>query len=91
MNTLIDMKHIEYISKLNLTIKEKQKFKLQLRSILEFFSQIDEANVKDIETSFHPCKIKNVWRKDEIKNWVWNPLKHTKHKENRYFNSPRIA
>lgn len=86
---LID--HICMIAKLELSDEEKEKYLKQLDDILQVFKEIDKVDTKDIEPSFHPLKIKNVWKEDEIKKTEWDPLENTVHKEEKYFKGPRIV
>ena len=63
---LID--HISKVSRLSLTEKEKEKYLKQLADILKTFKEIDEVDTENVEPSFHPLPLSNVWREDEVKN-----------------------
>ncbi len=86
---LID--HISKVSRLSLTEKEKEKYLKQLADILKTFKEIDEVDTENVEPSFHPLPLSNVWREDEVKKWKWDPLKNTEHKEEKYFKGPKIV
>ncbi len=83
--------HICEIARLDLSEDEKEKYLNQLADILQVFKEIDEVDTEGVEPSFHPLKIKNVWKKDETKKTEWNPLENTSHKEEKYFKGPRIV
>jgi len=85
------VEHVAKIARLSLTEQEIKKFTKQLEDILETFKEIGKVNTKNVEPSFHPQRIKNVWREDKPKKWKWNPLGNTKHKEDRYFKGPRAV
>lgn len=90
---IIDEKLVRYlakVSRLELSQEEQEKYVQQLKVILDSFKEIDEVDTTDIEPSFHPMEINDVLRKDQVKEWEWDPLVNTKHKEKRYFKGPRI-
>ena len=90
----IDEKLVEHVSKLarlELTKEEIEKFSREMEEILDAFKNIDEVNTEKVEPSFHPQKIKNVWREDKPEDWRWNPLENSRQKENKYFKGPRIV
>lgn len=90
---IIDEKLVRYlakVSRLELSQEEQEKYVQQLKVILDSFKEIDEVDTTDIEPSFHPMEINDVLRKDQVKEWEWDPLVNTKHKEERYFKGPRI-
>lgn len=85
------IEHICKIAKLELTEEEKERYLKQLDEILEVFKEIDKIDTTNIEPSFHPFKIKNIWREDDVKKIEWDPLENTVHKEENYFKGPRIV
>jgi aspartyl-tRNA(Asn)/glutamyl-tRNA(Gln) amidotransferase subunit C len=78
-------------ARLKLSDEEIEKFTKQLEDILQAFKEIDKVNTENVKPSFHPQEIKNVFRDDKAKEWKWNPLANTKHKEKKYFKGPRIV
>lgn len=85
------LEHLTKVSRLELTEDELEKFTDQLKVILEAFKEIDEVDTDDVEPSFHPSKLKNVWREDEVKPWNWDPLENAEHTEGKYVKGPRIT
>lgn len=85
------MEHVSKIARLELTEEEKEKYTKQLEDVLSAFKKIDEVETKDVPPSFHPIDLSNIWREDEVKEWKWNPLANTKHKEGKYFIGPRVV
>lgn len=85
------IEHVAKIARLKLTQAEKDKFTKQLGDILSAFKEIDKVDTEKVEPAFHPQEIKNVFREDKAKEWKWEPLANTKHKEGKYFKGPRIV
>lgn len=85
------VKRVAKNAKLELTEEEIEKFTKQLESILSAFKSIDEVDTKNVEPSFHPQEIENVWREDKPHKWEWAPLANTKHKEGKYFKGPKAV
>jgi aspartyl/glutamyl-tRNA(Asn/Gln) amidotransferase C subunit len=83
--------HVARIARLGLTEEEIKKFLPQLNEILKNFKKIDEVDVNDVLPSIHPIEIKNVWREDKPKPFVWEPLAQTKHKEKNFFKGPKVV
>ena len=85
------LEHLTKVSRLELTEEESEKFTDQLKVILEAIKEIDNVDTGEVEPSFHPLELKNVWREDIAKPWDWNPLGNAEHKERRYFKGPKIT
>lgn len=78
-------------SRIGLTEEEMERFSEQLRVILEAFRELDEVDTEGVEPSYHPVEGKNVLRADSPRDWHWDPLGNTKHREEGYFKGPRIV
>ena len=85
------IKRVAKNAKLELTDEEIEKFTQQLEGILSAFKTIDEVDTKNVEPSFHPQEIKNIWREDKPQKWEWDPLANTKHKEGKYFKGQKAV
>ena len=87
------IKKIAANARLNLTEEEVKKFLPQLKEIMEFFSTIDEVDVKDEKSSFQPVSLRNALREDEVKESLSQEmaLANTKHKKEGYFKGPKIV
>jgi aspartyl-tRNA(Asn)/glutamyl-tRNA(Gln) amidotransferase subunit C len=93
-DTRIDIntvKRVAKIARIDLTEEEIKKFTEELSSILDAFKELDKVDTKNIQPSFHPQELKNVWREDKTEKFDWQPLANTKHKEGKYFKGPRIV
>lgn len=58
--------------------------------ILKAFTELDQVDTTNVAPSFHPIKLENVLREDVPKDWNWDPLTNTGHREKCYFKGPRI-
>ena len=83
--------HIALISKLKLSDDEKERFVKQLGDVLAVFKQLDDVDVEGLEPAFHSTRVENVWREDEVRSALWNPLESVKNKEGRFYKGPRIV
>ena len=85
------VEHVARLARIKISKKERSKFAKQFKSILEFFSRIDEIDTGNVEPAFQPIDLKNVLREDEVKEFEWKPLANTRHKEEKYFKGPKIV
>lgn len=59
--------HVASLAKLDLTEKEIEKFLPQISSIIDFVSQLNEVDTKDIEPTSQTTGLMDVLREDVIK------------------------
>ena len=85
------VKRVAKNARLHLSEEEVAKFTRQASDVLSAFKALDEVDVADVEPSFHPQEIKNVWREDIPRKWEWDPLYASRHKEKKQFKGPRIV
>ena len=63
-----DVEYNAHLARLELTEKEKERFAMQLSSILGYFNKLGELDLKEIELVYQVTGQENVTREDEIKN-----------------------
>ena len=85
------VQHVAKVSRLNLSEEEVEKFSKQLEDILQAFREIDKVDTAGVKPSFHPQPLCNDWREDKAKQWKWEPMANTKHKEDKQFKGPKIV
>ncbi|MCW4050981.1 MAG: Asp-tRNA(Asn)/Glu-tRNA(Gln) amidotransferase subunit GatC [Candidatus Bathyarchaeota archaeon] len=93
-STVIDrdlVRRVAEAAHIKLTDEELDKYAHQMKAIVEAFTELDQVDTEGVEPSFHPIELENVLREDEPRDWAWNPLGNTVHKENKYFKGPRIT
>ncbi len=66
MITKKEVQHIAKLARLGLREKEIEKFQKELSSILDYIEKLKEVDVSNVEPTYHPLKIENVMRADEI-------------------------
>ena len=65
MITEKDVEYIAGLARLELTLKEKEKFQKELEAILGFVDKLKELNVEGIEPTTAGAETANVMRADE--------------------------
>ncbi len=80
-------------ARLNLTEKEMEEFLPQLKDVLNAFSELSKADVKDVEPSVQPIMLKNVMREDVPDKSLAEEevFANTRLKKDGYFKGPRVA
>ncbi len=58
------VKYIAKLARLALSEKEIERYQNDLSKILEYFEKLKEVDVSRVKPTFHPLKIKNVFRED---------------------------
>ncbi len=64
-----EIEHIAELARLELSEEEKDRFSRQLGSILEYISQLNEVDTKNVEGAAQVSGLVDVWRPDEVKEW----------------------
>ena len=88
---LID--HVANVARINLTDKERDKFTSQVKEILDFFSELDKFDVKNVKPSFHPVELNDKLREDLVEPNLSQEqaLSNSEHKKDGYFKGPRVV
>ena len=91
MLTNKEIQHITELARIKLTEKEKDKFKKELSSILDFVKKLNELDTENVEPLYQVTGIVNTLRPDEYrKDFEMNEDLNEKligqapHKENRF-------
>ena len=86
-----EIQHITELARIKLTEKEKDKFKKELSSILDFVKKLNELDTENVEPLYQVTGIVNTLRPDEYrKDFEMNEDLNEKligqapHKENRF-------
>lgn len=58
--------HLADLSDFRLSDEEKSKLGGDLTKIIEYISQLDELDTKNVEPTYQVFEMENVWRSDEI-------------------------
>lgn len=65
MITKKDLEHIAWLSRLELSEEDKEKYTPKLNSVLDYFEEIDEVDTEGVEPTYHVLLLSNVFRDDE--------------------------
>jgi aspartyl-tRNA(Asn)/glutamyl-tRNA(Gln) amidotransferase subunit C len=89
-----DTKHVAALAKLTLTPKEITKFTQQLSGILDYISELNEVDTKNVEPTAQTTNLTNITRPDEAKgaNCLTQDeaLSGTENVQNGFFVVPQI-
>jgi aspartyl-tRNA(Asn)/glutamyl-tRNA(Gln) amidotransferase subunit C len=61
-----EVKHIAKLARLGLTEKEIEQLQKELSSILDYFEELKEVDISEIEPTTHSILVENVMREDQI-------------------------
>ncbi len=61
-----DLEHIGWLSRLELSEEDKEKYTPKLNSVLDYFGELDEVDTEDVEPTYHVLPMSNVFRDDTI-------------------------
>jgi len=61
-----DVDYVARLARLKLSEEEKEKFTLQLESIISHIDQLKELDTKEILPTSHVLELRNAWRDDEV-------------------------
>lgn len=62
----INVEHVAHLARLRLSEEEKEKFGVQLSSILAYVEKLDELDTSGVEPTSHVLTIDNVMREDGL-------------------------
>ncbi len=81
---------LERLALVTLNQEERERVKKDLQQILEFFDEINEANLEDVEPLFHPLPTGKL-REDKPSSGLErdDALRNVKRKENGYIVGPK--
>lgn len=65
MITRKDIEHIAWLSRLELSEKDMEKYTPKLNSVLDYFGELDRVKTDGVEPTYHVLQLSNVFRDDE--------------------------
>ncbi|AWB09969.1 aspartyl/glutamyl-tRNA(Asn/Gln) amidotransferase subunit C [Thermodesulfobium acidiphilum] len=85
--------HVANLARLELKDSEVESLKEDLGKILNYFITLNDVNTDDVEPTFHPFPINNVFREDIVKKSfpVEEILSNAPDRTLTYFLVPRIV
>jgi len=61
-----EVEHVALLARLKFSEAEKERFTIQLNSILEYMDTLKELDTTEVEPTFHAVARKNVFRDDQV-------------------------
>ncbi|KKQ75938.1 MAG: Aspartyl/glutamyl-tRNA(Asn/Gln) amidotransferase subunit C [Candidatus Woesebacteria bacterium GW2011_GWB1_38_5b] len=61
-----DVIKVAKLANLSLSSKEVEKYKAQLSDIVDYFEQLNEVNIDNVEPTSQTTGLENVFRSDEV-------------------------
>jgi len=95
MFTEKDLEHIAWLSRLELSQEDKNKYAPKLNSVLDYFGELDEVDTEGIEPTYHVLQLSNIFREDEISVPTKSlsqeeALSNAPKKQDGFFKAPRM-
>jgi len=83
---------VAHLARLELTPEEEEQFTTQLGSILDYFEQLSELDVTDVQPTARAIDVSNVTRPDELQPYSDREaiLKSAPEQEGEFFKVPKI-
>jgi len=60
-----EVKRIARLARLRIKEGEEEKFQKELSSILDYFAQLKEVDISDVEPTSHSVSVENVMKEDK--------------------------
>ncbi len=90
--TEADVRHVAYLSRLEFSADEIQRFTHDLNNILLYVGKLAELDTSQVEPTSHSLKMQNVFRDDEVRPSLTNDqaLANAPEREGPFFKVPQI-
>jgi len=94
MITKEQVEHIAHLARLTLSPKEKEHLPKELSQIVDYFAQISELNLEDIQPTSHAVDVENVFRENEDEvvqtEIIEKVIEAAPEKDNHFFIVPKV-
>ncbi len=95
MITRKDLEHIAWLSRLELSGEDREKYTPKLKSVLDYFGELDKVDTEGVEPTYHVLQLSNVFRDDEpsqpTKSLLQEEvLSNAPKKQDGFFKAPRM-
>ncbi len=86
------VRKVALLARLELTAEQEEKFTTQLGSILEYFEQLSELDVNDVQPTTRAIDVNNVTRPDKLQPYSDQQaiLNSAPEQEGDFFKVPKI-
>ncbi|MCX9009499.1 MAG: Asp-tRNA(Asn)/Glu-tRNA(Gln) amidotransferase subunit GatC [Candidatus Methanoperedens sp.] len=95
MITKKDLEHVAWLSRLELSEEDKEKYAPRLNSVLDYFGELDEVDTGGVEPTYHVLPMNNVFREDEVNSPTKSltqeeALSNAPKRQDGFFKAPRM-
>ncbi len=95
MITKKDLEHIAWLSRLELSEEDRERYAPKLNSVLDYFGELDKVDTEGVEPTYHVLVLSNVFRDDEINSpakslSLEEALSNAPKKQDGFFQAPRM-
>ncbi len=95
MITKKDLEHIAWLSRLELSEEDRERYAPKLNSVLDYFGELDKVDTEGIEPTYHVLALNNVFRDDELNSPAKSlpqeeALSNAPKKQDGFFKAPRM-
>jgi aspartyl-tRNA(Asn)/glutamyl-tRNA(Gln) amidotransferase subunit C len=84
-----EVKHLAWLSRLELTEEEILKYTFQIKEIIGYLDKLDSISLTEIEPVRSKKKISEL-RKDQVEPFKGDPLECSKNRKNGFIKGPRL-
>ena len=85
-----EIKHLGWLSKLELTEEEISKYTLQIEEIIGYLNKLDNISLSHIESVRSRKNISEL-RKDRVEPFKGDPLEDSKNRKDGFIKGPRLS
>lgn len=86
------VRKVAHLARLELTAAEEEQFTTQLNGILDYFEQLSELDVSNVEPTFRAIDVSNVTREDALQPYPDRDeiLEGAPDRDDNFFKVPKI-
>ena len=87
-----DVQKIAKLAKLAFSDEEMHRLVSQLDQIVAYVEKLNELDTRDVEPTSHVLDLKNVFRNDEVDNWLTQDevLQNAPARQHGFFSVPKV-
>jgi aspartyl-tRNA(Asn)/glutamyl-tRNA(Gln) amidotransferase subunit C len=85
-----EIKHLGWLSKLELTDEEIMRYAFQIKEVIKYLNKLDSISLSEVEPVHLKKKISEL-RKDGVKPFEGDALEVAKNRKDSFIRGPRMA
>jgi aspartyl-tRNA(Asn)/glutamyl-tRNA(Gln) amidotransferase subunit C len=85
-----EIKHLGWLSRLELTDEEITRYTFQIKEVIKYLNKLDSISLSEVEPVHLKKKISEL-RKDDVKPFEGDALEVAKNRKNGYVKGPRMV